>query len=114
MLGALAAGHSTGKTLLRKLIELFRGEGRKQLDSLQDAWRSGDRETATRAAHTLKSSSASLGGLRLSEHCRQIEQALRAGTLATIDTWIEDAMDTFEATLAAMDQALASQEQPHD
>ena len=114
VLGALAAGHSTGKTLLRKLIELFRGEGRKQLDSLQDAWRSGDRETATRAAHTLKSSSASLGGLRLSEHCRQIEQALRAGTLATIDTWIEDAMDTFEATLAAMDQALASQEQPHD
>ncbi|MHB1373885.1 MAG: ATP-binding protein [Thauera sp.] len=113
VLEALAAGHSTGKVLLRKLIALFRGEGRKQLDSLQGAWCSGDRETATRAAHTLKASSASLGGLRLSEHCRQIEQALRADTPATIDNWIEDARGTFEATLSAMDQVLDGTERSH-
>jgi signal transduction histidine kinase/CheY-like chemotaxis protein/HPt (histidine-containing phosphotransfer) domain-containing protein len=113
VLDALAAGHSSGEALLRRLLELFRGEGRKQLDSLQEAWHSGDRETATRAAHTLKSSSASLGALRLSEHCRQIELALRADAPATIDTWIEEARRTFEAALAAMDQALAGPEQPH-
>ncbi len=113
VLDALAAGHSSGEALLRRLLELFRGEGRKQLDSLQEAWHSGDRETATRAAHTLKSSSASLGALRLSEHCRQIEQALRAGAPATIDTWIEEARCTFEAALVAMDQALGGPERSH-
>ena len=69
---------------------------------------------ATRAAHTLKSSSAALGALRLSEHCHRIEHALRAGTPAAIDTWVEDAVHAFEAALAAMHEALAGTDPLHD
>ena len=114
VLDALAAGHSSGTDLLRKLAELFRGEGRKQLDSLHQAWRSGDRVTATRAAHTLKSSSAALGALRLSELCRQIEHALRADATDAIDARIDDASRAFAAALAAMDEALAGKEHRDD
>ncbi len=114
VLDALAAGHSSGTDLLRKLAELFRGEGRKQLDSLHQTWRSGDRVTATRAAHTLKSSSAALGALRLSELCRQIEHALRADATDAIDARIDDASRAFAAALAAMDEALAGKEHRDD
>ncbi len=97
-----------------KRAELFRIEGRKQLDSLHQAWRSGDRATATRAAHTLKSSSAALGALRLSELCRQIEHALRADATDAIDARIDDASRAFAAALAAMDEALAGKERRDD
>ena len=69
---------------------------------------------ATRAAHTLKSSSAALGALRLSELCRQIEHALRADATDAIDARIDDASRAFAAALAAMDEALAAKEHRDD
>ena len=112
VLDAIAAGYSAGSHLLHALVALFRDEGRKQLAHLHDALRRGDHATAARAAHTLKSSSAALGARRLSEHCHHIEHALRTGTPAAIDTWIEDAVNAFEAALAAMHEALAGTEPP--
>ena len=111
-LDALAAGYSAGSHLLHALVALFRDEGRKQLAHLHDALHRGDHATATRAVHTLKSSSAALGARRLSEHCHHIEHALRTGTPAAFDTWIEDAVHAFEAALAAMHEALAGTEPP--
>ena len=112
VLDALAAGYSAGSHLLHALVALFRDEGRKQLAHLHDALHRGDHATATRAVHTLKSSSAALGARRLSEHCHHIEHALRTGTPAAFDTWIEDAVHAFEAALAAMHEALAGTEPP--
>lgn len=112
VLDAIAAGYSAGSHLLHALVALFRDEGRKQLAHLHDALRRGDHATAARAAHTLKSSSAALGARRLSEHCHHIEHALRTGTPAAIDTWIADAVNAFEAALAAMHEALAGTEPP--
>ena len=112
VLDTLAAEYSAGVLLLHALVELFRDEGRKQLAHLHDALHRGDHATATRAVHTLKSSSAALGARRLSEHCHHIEHALRTGTPAAFDTWIEDAVHAFEAALAAMHEALAGTEPP--
>ncbi|MGH9279618.1 MAG: response regulator [Acidimicrobiales bacterium] len=56
-----------------RLIDTFLGELPQLLEQLQGGHESGDRETFHRAAHTLKSSSANLGGVRLSQLCADLE-----------------------------------------
>ena len=79
VLVALASQHSGGNALLTRVASVFKNEAGKQLESLQRAWATDDIDTAARAAHTLKSSSATLGAMRLSAHCHKLEGALRAG-----------------------------------
>ena len=110
VLRTIAAQHSSGNALLRKVVGVFREDGRRQLESLQAAWHNGDIATATRAAHTLKSSSASLGALWLSARCREVELALRAGDTAPIDAGIVDIVQGFETAVTALDAALANME----
>ncbi|WP_287368660.1 Hpt domain-containing protein, partial [Thauera sp.] len=110
VLRTIAAQHSSGNALLRKVVGVFREDGRRQLESLQAAWHNGDIATATRAAHTLKSSSASLGALWLSARCREVELALRAGDTAPIDAGIADIVQGFETAVTAFDAALANME----
>ncbi|AMO38717.1 ATP-binding protein [Thauera humireducens] len=110
VLQTIATQHSSGNALLRKVVAVFREDGRRQLESLQAAWRDGDVATASRAAHTLKSSSATLGALQLSARCREVELALRAGNAASIDAGIGDIAQGFEAAVTALDAAIADME----
>jgi CheY-like chemotaxis protein/HPt (histidine-containing phosphotransfer) domain-containing protein len=64
-----------------ELIGLFLGDASKLLASLREAVARGEAEELQRAAHTLKSSSASLGAMVLSTLCRELEAMGRAGTL---------------------------------
>ena len=107
VLVALANQHSGGKALLTRVASVFKNEAGKQLESLQRAWTTGDINTAARAAHTLKSSSATLGAMRLSAHCHKIESALRAGEHTHVERWTNEASATCEDTLRALDEALA-------
>ncbi len=107
VLDVLADQHSGGHTLLMRVASIFRKEAGKQLESLKLAWASGDIETATRAAHTLKSSSATLGAMRLSALCRDLESALRVGEHTHIERWTHDACATLDDTLHELDEALA-------
>ena len=58
-----------------------------------------------RPAHTLKSTSATLGAMRLSAICREIEAAGRESRPATLGEDAELARATWEATLAAFGEA---------
>ena len=106
VLVALASQHSGGHALLVRVAAVFKKEAGKQLESLQRAWATGDIETAARAAHTLKSSSATLGAMRLSAHCHSLESALRVGEHTPVERWSHDACATFDDTLRALDEAL--------
>jgi PAS domain S-box-containing protein len=64
-----------------ELIGLFLGDASKLLAGLREAAARGEAEELQRAAHTLKSSSASLGAMVLSTLCRELEAMGRAGTL---------------------------------
>ena len=50
------------------------------LEEMERAASAGDADTLRRAAHTLKSTSASLGALRLSTICREIANAAPPAT----------------------------------
>lgn len=60
-----------------ELLELFVADARSNVADLRDAYRLGDRETVNRHAHSMKSSAASVGAMRMAECARALEQATR-------------------------------------
>jgi PAS domain S-box-containing protein len=67
-------------TLLSELNELFQAEAPRLLDAIHTAIREADHQRLAAAAHTLKSSSASLGSQDLPDLCQQLEALGRSGT----------------------------------
>ena len=66
----------------------------------------GDAEAMARAAHTLKSSSAQLGAVKLSALCKEIEALGRAEST----DHIEDLLREFATELERAHEALAAEQ----
>lgn len=64
---------------LSELVDTYLEDGAVQVDALRTAAVSGDVAALVRPAHTLKSSSASIGALSLAEDCRSLEADARSG-----------------------------------
>ena len=58
---------------VRELVATYVEEARTHVDGMTDAATAGDSAAIVRPAHTLKSTSASIGAMRLSAICRDIE-----------------------------------------
>lgn len=86
---------------VRELVETYIGEGRGHLDALAEAAAKGDPAEAVRPSHTLKSSSASVGAMRLSELCRSIEAASREGVIDGLSERVATVRETWAATVEA-------------
>jgi HPt (histidine-containing phosphotransfer) domain-containing protein len=65
-----------------ELIDLYLADTPCRLDDLRSAITHDDPSTMQLAAHTLKSSSASMGALTLSTLCAELESISQLGTLA--------------------------------
>jgi signal transduction histidine kinase/CheY-like chemotaxis protein/HPt (histidine-containing phosphotransfer) domain-containing protein len=63
------------------LVDTYLRDGTLRLQCLHDAAERGDRAEVAELAHSLKSSSANLGAMALSNRAREIEEAARSGTL---------------------------------
>jgi HPt (histidine-containing phosphotransfer) domain-containing protein len=61
--------------LLVKIMTLYLAESRGLVEAIRRAIERGDAGELHQAAHALKSSSANLGAVHLSEQCRALEQA---------------------------------------
>ena len=79
-----------GAKLLHEMIALFLSNAPGRLDAAATAFAAGDAIGAENALHSLKSSSAQLGALRLSRLCEQGEAIARDGRLDGIDLLIAD------------------------
>ena len=62
----------------------------------------GDPAVVVSVAHTLKSSSASVGAMSLARTCAEVEQGVRSGTLTDIDAQVRRLVAECEAALAAV------------
>ncbi len=69
----------TSPNLLARLVETYCNYAVPAVDALQAAVRVADAEAACTSAHSLKSSSANVGALKLSELCRSLEADIKAG-----------------------------------
>lgn len=81
--------------LVERVLQAFRASVARLRPQLDAARRNGDRNAIRLVVHTLKSSSASIGSLALSQLCAQIETVIRV-----------DATADLNAPLAALDIAL--------
>jgi HPt (histidine-containing phosphotransfer) domain-containing protein len=94
---------STGgdEAFIVELVETYISEGAANLDGMIAAAAAGDPAAIVRPAHTLKSSSASLGAMRLSAICRGIEEAGREARSDGLIDDVELARVTWQQTLEA-------------
>jgi len=95
-----------GNGLLERVLRAFQGSAARLRPQLDAARRTDDRTAIRLVAHTLKSSSASIGALPLSELCAQVETAIRvdagddlAGPLAALDAALDAALQAIDALL---------------
>ena len=74
---------STGNDVdfVRELIDTYLADTPAQLEGIAIAIHADDAASLVRPAHTLKSSSATIGAMRLSAVARELEMAGRAGSL---------------------------------
>ena len=89
--------------LLSELIELFLSDAPQRLQELEAALEDGDLERLSRAAHTLKSSSANLGAVAFRRLCEELERSARQGDEATCRRRRQE----WRGAYAALEQALA-------
>src|SRR4051812_16139506 len=87
------------------LVETYLRESRDHLSAMEQATESNDAGAIVRPAHTLKSSSAALGAMRLAQVAREIEMAGRAGDSTDLVQRVRDARAAFDDALREMTSA---------
>jgi HPt (histidine-containing phosphotransfer) domain-containing protein len=105
--GVLAElAESTGGDIgfVRELIETYLADTPAQLDAMTAAVEADDADALVRPAHTLKSSSATVGAMRLSSVARELEMAGRTGAL---ETAVPGRLETARAEWTAVEEAFA-------
>jgi HPt (histidine-containing phosphotransfer) domain-containing protein len=80
VLAALSESVGGDQAFVADLVETYLTDGTVQLAAIDEAVRSSDAEALVRPAHTLKSSSRTVGANRLGELSRQIETLGREGS----------------------------------
>jgi CheY-like chemotaxis protein len=92
--------------LLSRVIKAFETSCARLMPQLQDARRAGDHSGVRHVAHTLKSSSASIGAIKLSQLCAEIETKIRTNQPENLDELIEAMAAEVEIVLQALQRLL--------
>jgi signal transduction histidine kinase/CheY-like chemotaxis protein/HPt (histidine-containing phosphotransfer) domain-containing protein len=79
-----------GPDMFAQLADQFTRSSSQQVQDLEAAIHNMDAMTVKRTAHSLKSSSASMGALKLSDHFRRIEHAGKDADLTTAEAALGD------------------------
>jgi len=90
--------------LLLELIEIFLEDAPERMKDITEGLASGDVGRVERGAHTLKSSSANIGALGLSDLCRRIVESARTHH----EERLPDLCQASEKSLAEASEALRS------
>lgn len=80
---------SGGSAFLVRVLTTYLRSLDRQAELAAAAREDGDMENVARAAHTLKSASASVGALVLSRCCQEVEQRIRRQELQGIEAHID-------------------------
>ena len=81
VIAVLKASLSDDGTVVRQLIDLYAKDSPQQLADATAAIEKGDVAALTRAAHSLKSTSASMGAITVSDLARELEQLAKQNNL---------------------------------
>ena len=84
------------------MASLFLEEAGKQVAMLRTASLSGDWKTVNRTAHSMKSSAATLGLLRLAAACRDLETATKGGPATGAMALVQVVAAHYEAAIPTL------------
>ncbi len=84
------------------LVNTFLESSRKQIDRLQEAFDTRDTETIAQIAHSLRSSSANLGAVTLSQLCKDLENKADPGALPAVGDLIVAISEEFDKTCSTL------------
>ncbi len=96
--------------LLERVLGAFETSAARLSKQLGEARQGSGMDGVRLVAHTLKSSSASIGALELSRLCAEIETQIRTGALSGFD----DRLDAMDRELAAVLQVVTPMLAPTD
>ncbi|MDM4764529.1 PAS domain-containing hybrid sensor histidine kinase/response regulator [Pelomonas sp. SE-A7] len=98
-----------GNQLLNRIIQAYMKSLDRLLPDLAQARAAGlDLGGIRHVAHTLKSSSASLGALALAQRCAEIEALARNGQTEGLEAQLDDMLAEIEGVRAALNQLLTT------
>ena len=92
---------------LVSIVEQFIQDTRGYVESIRGAAASGDASVLERSAHTLKSSSASVGALVMSELCQTLQEMGRKGTVDGSEILAERLQGEFDRVRQALDHEVS-------
>jgi HPt (histidine-containing phosphotransfer) domain-containing protein len=95
-----------GQALLREMAALYLANAPERIAAVEAALAADDVIAAEYALHSLKSSSAQLGALRLARLCEAGEQITRGGRLGGVADVTEAAHEELERVTAWLTEAL--------
>ena len=102
-LAGLRALDPTGQNrLLERVFVAFQTSTTRLIPQLLEAKRNGDLQGVRHVAHTLKSSSASVGGMKLSGICTDLEARIRLGSPGDLLPLVESLVEEVESLLLAL------------
>ncbi len=85
-----------------RVLAAFEASLSRMLAQLREQRENADATAVKDIAHTLKSSSASVGALELTGACTEIERRVRGGDTSALRADVERLLDEGEAALAAV------------
>jgi HPt (histidine-containing phosphotransfer) domain-containing protein len=88
--------------LLARIVKAFQTSAARLMPQLREGRDSGDSHAVHHVAHTLKSSSASIGALKLSQICADIEARIRTDTVENLDPRLDSLCTEMEIVLEAL------------
>jgi len=88
-----------GSALLRRIMKAYEESSIRLVRQLVQALQAGDGPAIRQAAHTLKSSSASVGAIKFAEVCADIEAMVRSGVLPHPSRSSDQVAQLFEQVL---------------
>ena len=97
-----------GPNILAQVIDLYLHDTPAQLQTLQHALNDADAETVQRTAHSLKSSSANLGAIKLSKLCRELEKMAKEQLMQSIPGQLLAVKNEFQQVQAALQAEMVS------
>jgi HPt (histidine-containing phosphotransfer) domain-containing protein len=88
--------------ILIEICEIFFSDTPARISEMRSSLASGDNVVLQRAAHTLKSSSASLGAMKLSELSKELEMKVNSGSVEGAEAQIKKIDDEFLRVKSAL------------
>ena len=94
-------------SFLRELIQIYLDDSPQRIDEIEECLEKGDAIRLTRAAHSLKGSSANFGATQLRAISEKIEHLGREGAMAQVPAEIPELKAEFGRVKAALEALLS-------